>query len=99
MGVGVIAQRMLWPEAKNPALVLHTGPARLILERNGEREPSREEDRANRREEEEEEGRDPAPALCEHSKCSFHPQRGLRERRREFERANRSFEGQCDSST
>lgn len=34
----------------NPALVLHTGPARLISERNREREPSREEDGENRRE-------------------------------------------------
>lgn len=75
----------------NPALVLHSVPARLILQRNREREPSREEDRENRREREhgreEEEGRYPAPAHCEHSKCSFHPQRRLRERQREFERA------------
>ncbi len=105
MGVGVIAQRMLWPEATVLLLVLHTGPARLIWERNREREPSREEDRENRREGErrgrergrEEEGRDPAPAHCEHSKCSFHPQQRLRERQREFERANRSSEGQSDS--
>lgn len=33
-----------------PALVLHSGPARLISERKREREPSREEDRENRRE-------------------------------------------------
>ena len=74
----------------NPALVLHTGPARLISERNREREPSREEERENRREgggdgEREEEGRDPAPAHSEHSKCSFHPQQRPGERRGEFE--------------
>ncbi len=34
----------------NSALVLHAGPARLSLERNREREPSREEGRENRRE-------------------------------------------------
>lgn len=66
----------------NLALVLHNGPARLILERNREREPSREEDRENGREGGREEGRAPAPAHCEHSKCSFHPQRRLRERQR-----------------
>lgn len=35
---------------EHPALFPHSGPARLILERNRKREPSREEDRENRRE-------------------------------------------------
>lgn len=81
-----------------PALVLHAGPARLISERNREREPSREEDRENWREGGwEEKGTDPAPAHCERSKCSFHLLRRLREKPREFERANRSSERQCES--
>lgn len=72
-------------------MVQHVGPVRLNWERNGGREPSREEDGASRMEGgREERRRDPAPAhslsllphaLCEYSKCSVHPQRGPREGR------------------
>lgn len=72
----------------------------LISERNGEREPSREEHRVYRREgagweeEEEEMGeRSPAPAPCERSKCSFHLQQELRQHQTDFEHTGWSFGG------
>lgn len=48
--MGVDAKRMLWLVPNHPALVLYAGLVMLILERNREREPSREKDRENRRE-------------------------------------------------
>lgn len=74
----------VWARGYTPAL-----PAWLISERNGEREPSREEHRVYRREgagrEEEVGERSPAPAPCEHSKCSFHLQQELRQHQTDFQ--------------